>query len=175
MPSWNFMWEDKMKLCFWSSVWHMTGRAWPPPSLPQTSIAHARGKYSKVIQYNHRALGKGRACSALLEDHLTCCAFATVLRRESTLGSAGGEHKGCGSLAWCRDALLPTGKLLCMRMGTQQGSQAEMGGHTLLDTPGYHQFCSPPTAELPSTIVKNGFTTSAKQTCRSCHSHFGSA
>lgn len=75
------------------------------------------GRHSKVVLCNHKALGKGRACSGSLGDHLTCCAFGTVLCRASPLGSAGGGHKGCGSLAWCRDASLPAGELLCPRRG----------------------------------------------------------
>lgn len=74
MPSWNFTWEDKMKLCFWNFLWH--DRSSTTSTITRhTSIAHARGKHSKVMQCNHKALGKGRAWGS---PHLLCLWYCTL-------------------------------------------------------------------------------------------------
>lgn len=67
-------------------------------SMTYPTPSHARGKHSKVMQHNHKAFGKSRACSGSLEDHLTCCAFGTVLCRESALARLGEDKNAAG--AW---------------------------------------------------------------------------
>lgn len=80
-------------------------------SMTYPTPSHARGKHSKVMQHNHKAFGKSRACSGSLEDHLTCCAFGTVLCRESALArlgedkNAAGAWRGANTLATKREPL----------------------------------------------------------------------
>lgn len=126
------------------------------------------------MQHNHKALGKSRACSGSPEDHLTCCAFGTVLCRESALARLGEDKNAAG--AWGGAKTLATKRRAAAHQdGHSRDRGQRRGDHAPLDAPGCHQHCPPPTAELPSTVAENGVTTSAIQTCGSCHSHFGSA
>lgn len=79
-------------------------------SMTYPTPSHARGKHSKVMQHNHKAFGKSRACSGSLEDHLTCCVFGTVLCREPALAwlredkNAAGAWRGANTFATNRRA-----------------------------------------------------------------------
>lgn len=88
-------------------------------SMTYPTPSHARGKHSKVMQHNHKAFGKSRACSGSLEDHLTCCAFGTVLCRESALARLGEDKNAAG--AWRGANTLATKREpLCTRTDTDR-------------------------------------------------------
>lgn len=94
--------------------------------------SHARGKHSKVMQRNHKAFGKSRACSGSLEDHLTCCAFGTVLWGESALARLGEDKNAAG--AWRGANTLATNRRAAVHQDRHSRDREQRRVATLLWT-----------------------------------------